>query len=75
MCAFLQPQRGERAEYMRLVQKNAEQNLKAYLAHQEVQESIQAQFADRTCRRARAFPNRRIASSATTSQTSRALIP
>ena len=27
---------------MRLVQKNAEQNLKAYLAHQEVQESAQA---------------------------------
>ncbi|HTV91157.1 MAG TPA: excinuclease ABC subunit UvrC [Verrucomicrobiae bacterium] len=39
---ILQPQRGERAEYMRLVQKNAEQNLKAYLVHQEVQESAQA---------------------------------
>ena len=39
---ILQPQRGERAEYMRLVQKNAEQNLKAYLAHQEVQETNQA---------------------------------
>jgi excinuclease ABC subunit C len=39
---ILQPQRGERAEYMRLVQKNAEQNLKAFLAHQEVQESAQA---------------------------------
>jgi len=39
---ILQPQRGERAEYMRLVQKNAEQNLKAYLAHQEVQETAQA---------------------------------
>ncbi len=39
---ILQPQRGERAEYMRLVKKNAEQNLRAYLAHQEVQESIQA---------------------------------
>jgi excinuclease ABC subunit C len=38
----LQPQRGERAEYLRLVQKNAEQNLKSYLAHQEVQESAQA---------------------------------
>lgn len=38
----LVPQRGQRAEYMRLVQKNAEQNLKAYLAHQEVQESAQA---------------------------------
>jgi excinuclease ABC subunit C len=39
---ILQPQRGERAEYMRLVQKNAEQNLKAFLAHQEVQETAQA---------------------------------
>jgi excinuclease ABC subunit C len=39
---ILQPQRGERAEYMRLVKKNAEQNLKAFLAHQEVQESAQA---------------------------------
>jgi excinuclease ABC subunit C len=38
----LQPQRGARAEYMRLVQKNAEQNLKAFLAHQEVQETAQA---------------------------------
>jgi excinuclease ABC subunit C len=38
----LVPQRGARAEYLRLVQKNAEQNLKAYLAHQEVQESAQA---------------------------------
>ena len=39
---ILQPQRGERAEYLRLVRKNAEQNLKAYLVHQEVQESAQA---------------------------------
>ena len=39
---ILQPQRGARAEYMRLVQKNAEQNLKAFLAHQEVQETAQA---------------------------------
>ncbi len=39
---ILHPQRGERAEFMRLVQKNAEQNLKAFLAHQEVQESAQA---------------------------------
>ena len=39
---ILQPQRGARAEYMRLVAKNAEQNLKAYLAHQEVQETAQA---------------------------------
>ena len=38
----LQPQRGSRAEYMRLVQKNAEQNLKAFLMHQELQESAQA---------------------------------
>jgi excinuclease ABC subunit C len=38
----LVPRRGARAEYLRLVQKNAEQNLKAYLAHQEVQESAQA---------------------------------
>jgi excinuclease ABC subunit C len=38
----LVPQRGVRAEYLRLVQKNAAQNLKAYLAHQEVQESAQA---------------------------------
>ncbi|HVA33842.1 MAG TPA: excinuclease ABC subunit UvrC [Candidatus Baltobacteraceae bacterium] len=39
---ILQPQRGARAEYMRLVHKNAEQNLKAFLAHQEVQETAQA---------------------------------
>jgi excinuclease ABC subunit C len=39
---ILQPRRGVRAEYMRLVQKNAEQNLKAFLAHQEVQETAQA---------------------------------
>lgn len=38
----LVPERGARAEYLRLVQKNAEQNLKAYLAHQEVQETAQA---------------------------------
>ncbi|MGA8576040.1 MAG: excinuclease ABC subunit UvrC [Candidatus Cybelea sp.] len=38
----LQPQRGPRVEYLRLVQKNAEQNLKAFLAHQEVQETAQA---------------------------------
>lgn len=38
----LQPSRGIRAEYMRLVRKNAEQNLKAFLAHQEVQETAQA---------------------------------
>ncbi len=39
---ILQPQRGIRAEYLRLVQSNAEQNLKAFLAHQEVQETAQA---------------------------------
>ena len=38
----LLPRRGERARYMKLVQKNAEQNLKAFLAHQEVQETAQA---------------------------------
>jgi excinuclease ABC subunit C len=39
---ILVPQRGVRAEYMRLVHENAEQNLKAFLAHQEVQETAQA---------------------------------
>jgi excinuclease ABC subunit C len=39
---ILQPLRGTRAEYMRLVRENAEQNLKAFLAHQEVQETAQA---------------------------------
>jgi excinuclease ABC subunit C len=39
---ILEPRRGARAEYLRLVQKNAEQNLKAFLAHQEVQETAQA---------------------------------
>jgi excinuclease ABC subunit C len=39
---ILQPQRGERADYMQLVRKNAEANLKAFLVHQEVQESAQA---------------------------------
>ncbi len=38
----LQPQRGARADYLRLVAKNAEHNLKAFLVHQEVQESAQA---------------------------------
>jgi excinuclease ABC subunit C len=36
---ILQPQRGQRAEYLRLVQRNAEQNLSAFLAHQEVRET------------------------------------
>ena len=39
---ILRPQRGPRAEYLRLVQKNAEQNLKAFLAHQEAQETASA---------------------------------
>lgn len=39
----LRAQRGPRAEYMRLVRENAEQNLKAFLAHQEVQETSSAQ--------------------------------
>ncbi len=38
----LVPQRGPRADYMRLVEQNAQQNLKAFLAHQEVQETAQA---------------------------------
>jgi excinuclease ABC subunit C len=38
----LRPQRGARADYMNLVRRNAEQNLKAFLAHQELQETIQA---------------------------------
>ena len=38
----LRAQRGPRAEYMRLVHENAEQNLKAFLAHQEVQETASA---------------------------------
>ncbi len=39
---ILQAQRGARAEYLRLVQQNAAQNLKAFLVHQELQESAQA---------------------------------
>ena len=39
---ILQPQQGRRVQYLQLVQKNAEQNLKAFLAHQEVQETAQA---------------------------------
>jgi excinuclease ABC subunit C len=38
----LLPQRGPRAEYLRLVRENAEQNLKAFLAHQELQETASA---------------------------------
>ncbi len=40
---ILRAQRGPRADYMRLVRENAEQNLKAFLAHQEVQETQSAQ--------------------------------
>jgi len=39
---ILRAQRGPRAEYMRLVEKNAEQNLKAFLVHQELQETASA---------------------------------
>ena len=39
----LRAQRGPRADYMRLVRENAENNLKAFLAHQETQESASAQ--------------------------------
>ncbi|MBV8151927.1 MAG: excinuclease ABC subunit UvrC, partial [Candidatus Eremiobacteraeota bacterium] len=38
----VQAHRGSRAEYMRLVKKNAEQNLRAFLAHQELQETASA---------------------------------
>ena len=39
----LRAQRGPRADYMRLVQENAESNLKTFLARQELQESTSAQ--------------------------------
>ncbi|HEX3468649.1 MAG TPA: excinuclease ABC subunit UvrC [Candidatus Elarobacter sp.] len=38
----LEPQRGERVDYLKLVKKNAEQNLRAFLAHQEATESASA---------------------------------
>jgi len=38
----LRPQRGSRAEYLRLVKANAEQNLKAFLADQELRETTSA---------------------------------
>ena len=38
----LRAQRGPRADYMRLVRENAENNLKAFLAHQETQETASA---------------------------------
>jgi excinuclease ABC subunit C len=39
---LVRAQRGPRAEYMRLVRQNAEANLKAFLAHQELQETTSA---------------------------------
>ena len=39
---ILHPERGPRADYLRLVAQNAEQNLKAFLAHQETQETASA---------------------------------
>jgi len=39
---ILRPERGPRADYLRLVKKNAEQNLKAFLVHQEATESLSA---------------------------------
>jgi excinuclease ABC subunit C len=38
----LEPQRGERVNYLELVKKNAEQNLRAFLVHQEATESASA---------------------------------
>jgi excinuclease ABC subunit C len=38
----LVPQRGERRDYLALVKKNAEQNLRAFLVHQEATESASA---------------------------------
>jgi excinuclease ABC subunit C len=39
---ILQPERGERRDYLQLVKKNAEQNLRAFLVHQEATESASA---------------------------------
>lgn len=39
---ILQPARGERADYLRLVARNAEHHLKEFLYHQEAQESASA---------------------------------
>jgi excinuclease ABC subunit C len=39
---ILQPQRGPRAEYLRLVKENAKQNLKSFQVDQELQESASA---------------------------------
>jgi excinuclease ABC subunit C len=38
----LEPQRGDRVDYLELVRKNAEQNLRAFLVHQEATESASA---------------------------------
>ncbi len=38
----LTPQRGERRDYLKLVKKNAEQNLRAFLGHQEATETASA---------------------------------
>jgi excinuclease ABC subunit C len=39
---ILQPERGERRDYLQLVRKNAEQNLRAFLVHQEATETASA---------------------------------
>jgi excinuclease ABC subunit C len=39
---ILRPERGERRDYLELVKKNAEQNLRAFLVHQEVAETASA---------------------------------
>jgi len=38
----LEPQRGDRVDYLKLVKENAEQNLRAFLVHQEATESASA---------------------------------
>ena len=38
----LEPQRGERVDYLELVKKNAEQNLRSFLVHQEATETASA---------------------------------
>ena len=39
---ILRPERGSRADYLRLVKKNAQQNLRSFLAHQEATETASA---------------------------------
>jgi excinuclease ABC subunit C len=39
---ILKPERGDRLDYIKLVKKNAEQNLRAFLVHQEATESASA---------------------------------